>query len=458
MTNEVKSSRTFLLFVLCWIGALISCRIHQLSAESSGCFATSDCHASYLVAKFLGLALHEWAILYFAMNGLMVFGFCARVGPKATILAHGIRIASRFGLVVACSSLLAQLFVWGRMCPHCVLLDAVLFVFACFGWSFKQSEVQQGEAIRLVATSVLAVVSLGFLVGSSNGWSSDSGSKILAIVNREAITERDLRREIGVTVQPFEEMKYAAESHWLEERIDHLVLLHAAKQKGMSYDQYVFNQIGDPPSKEDAKWQHSRDQLIKRLKEGIQIERFLKKPPQVVVELDLRNAILLGDPKAPVKLVVVSDFECAFCKLMESSIRQFCHNHPKDVLVAFWPFPLKGHRNAKEAAMAAYCADAQHKYSALHELLYKEISLNKDSIRSAVKRAGLDMSQFDKDMQSPETAKRVDEAVTAAEAAGIDSIPTIFMNGKLVGGTLGLDDLELLFRQAIANGTPNDQN
>ena len=250
--------------------------------------------------------------------------------------------------------------------------------------------------------------------------------------------------------QPFEEMKYAAESSWLQTSINRLLIGQAAKKVGLSFDQYLTQNIGTPGSRDDQSWNDAREQLAVKLRKASKIEIFLRKPTPAIVDIDLRKAILMGNNSAPIKLVVFSDFACPFCRIMAPDVTRFSKNHPSDVLVAYWQFPLKVHKGAREAAIAVFCADAQNKFLVLHDLLYEQPVLNDDTLRSAAERAGLNMQQFESCFNAPETARKVDEAVAAGEAVGIDSIPTVFMNGKLVGGTLSLDDLETLYRQEVA--------
>lgn len=97
-------------------------------------------------------------------------------------------------------------------------------------------------------------------------------------------------------------------------------------------------------------------------------------PTPVPGKLDLSKAPSEGSDSAKVTVIEFSDFQCPFCK------RSFTTTYPvikKDyidtgkVKYYFMNFPLDGlHPNARPAARAAICAQAQDKFWQMHDLLF----------------------------------------------------------------------------------------
>jgi protein-disulfide isomerase len=87
---------------------------------------------------------------------------------------------------------------------------------------------------------------------------------------------------------------------------------------------------------------------------------------------------ILGDSTAPVWMVMVSDFQCPFCKRFHDqtfpTIEQRYIKTGK-VRFAFLNFPLPSHANAWPAAEAAMCAGIQGKFWPYQDVLYN----NQDS-------------------------------------------------------------------------------
>ena len=101
--------------------------------------------------------------------------------------------------------------------------------------------------------------------------------------------------------------------------------------------------------------------------------------------------------------------------------------------LAFKNFPLRNHKFAWPAAMAALAANKQGKFWELHDQLYKNYNkLNEQKIRELAQQVGLDMEKFDKDMKDPELKAIVQRDFQEGARAGVRGIPTIFVNGRLL--------------------------
>ena len=104
-----------------------------------------------------------------------------------------------------------------------------------------------------------------------------------------------------------------------------------------------------------------------------------------------------------------------------------------EVKIVFKNFPLRNHKFALPAAIAALAADKQGKFWELHDQLYDNYNqLNDQKIRELAQQVALNMEEFDQDMKDPELKAIVGRDFQDGARAGVRGIPTIFVNGRLL--------------------------
>lgn len=97
----------------------------------------------------------------------------------------------------------------------------------------------------------------------------------------------------------------------------------------------------------------------------------------------------------------------------------------------FKHYPLRQHKFAKTAAIAAFAAGKQGKFWEFHDLLFKNYKrLNKEKINEIARLLDLDLKQFNKDQKSPDAMKSINMDLSDAAKAGVRSTPSVFVNGK----------------------------
>ena len=167
-----------------------------------------------------------------------------------------------------------------------------------------------------------------------------------------------------------------------------------------------------------------------------------------VVPLDVPGGHVKGPANAPVTIVEFSDFECGHCKLAWEGLKQALPIYGDQVQVRFHHFPLDGacnpampagggHKYACLAAMAAECADAQGKFWQYQDTLFEHQPMftREDLLRYA-DDLGLDRDRFVACLDSDAPRDAVRQDVASGTKLGIDSTPTIYLNGRTVHGAL----------------------
>lgn len=139
-----------------------------------------------------------------------------------------------------------------------------------------------------------------------------------------------------------------------------------------------------------------------------------------------------GAAMAPITIVEFSDFQCPYCGQAHPVLIQALAQMDSRVKLVFRHFPLPGHARAMPAARAAEAARLQGKFWEMHDLLFERQSRLEDrDLTGYAQQLGLDVQQFKRDMASAAVAERVDADRAAGRSVGVDSTPTLFVNGRL---------------------------
>lgn len=163
------------------------------------------------------------------------------------------------------------------------------------------------------------------------------------------------------------------------------------------------------------------------------------------------DAPVRGDAGAPVTIVVFTDFECTFCRRQAEILRKLLPLYPDKVRIVYKHFPLSRGGSSRAAADAAECARRQGRFWEMHDLLIDgPIRRRERELDDALVAAGVDPARARADL--PACQARVDADVAAGKALGVESTPTLFVNGIKLVGMRGLAELRLHIEDELAPG------
>jgi len=155
------------------------------------------------------------------------------------------------------------------------------------------------------------------------------------------------------------------------------------------------------------------------------------RPDSIAVETGPR---VRGPATAPVTIIEFADYQCPYCKRAEASVRKILATYGDKIRFAFRDYPLEVHRQARPAAVAGYCADAQGKFWTFHDKAMASDHLSNRTLENVADKIGLDRKKFDTCIAGEEAAAAVDADVAAGEAAGVSGTPAFFINGRMLDG------------------------
>lgn len=143
-----------------------------------------------------------------------------------------------------------------------------------------------------------------------------------------------------------------------------------------------------------------------------------------------------GDENAPLVLVEYGDYQCPYCGEAYYVIKKAQKELGDKMKFVFRNFPLPQlHQYAVNAAIAAEAASAQGKFWEMHDILYEnQKQLDVPHLVSYAKKIGLDITQFEKDLQKDEFMDKVESDYKSGIKDGIQGTPGFLINGELFTG------------------------
>lgn len=157
--------------------------------------------------------------------------------------------------------------------------------------------------------------------------------------------------------------------------------------------------------------------------------------------LQQAQGVSLGEPEAPIQLLVFSDFMCPACRTWATSVEPQLKRDYIDtgkVRFTYYDFPLSpGHRFSFVAARAARCAGDQGKFWDYHDRLFASqsqwsygASMPTDQFLQFGRDIGLDEGAFESCLRSDAHAEVVTANKMLGETLGVGGTPTVFVNGR----------------------------
>ena len=129
------------------------------------------------------------------------------------------------------------------------------------------------------------------------------------------------------------------------------------------------------------------------------------------------NSPVLGNPRGAVTVVEFFDYRCPYCRIMEPRLRELV-TQDKSVRLVLKDWPIFGGMSVY-AAQVAIAAGWQGKYAPVHDALFTlPRTMDRDAVRIAARRAGVDLAQLDRDLSA--RGAEIDWILGKTECRGAD--------------------------------------
>jgi protein-disulfide isomerase len=183
-----------------------------------------------------------------------------------------------------------------------------------------------------------------------------------------------------------------------------------------------------------------------------------KQPFQTNLDkLTLADQPSFGPADAPVTIVEFGDFQCPDCKMEAPILRKEMTAALGDkVRVVFKNYPLESvHPWARAAAIAGRCVYQQGEpaFWKFYDWIYaNQDEVTGDNLKSKiVEWAGqnsLDSVKLGQCIDSKATEPEVNRSIVEARSLGVQGTPTLFINGRKIGGLIW-PDLQLVLQNEL---------
>ena len=159
----------------------------------------------------------------------------------------------------------------------------------------------------------------------------------------------------------------------------------------------------------------------------------------------------MGTVGAPVVLSVYTDYQCPYCREQAKTLRaNLMKNFPKEVRLFIHDFPLEQiHPWARPAAIAGRCIylQGEENYWKYHDWVFdQQQALGAETFRgmlmSWAPANGIDSLQLTRCYDNKETDGEITQDLAGAKKLGINSTPTLYVNGRKLAGNVSWEQLK----------------
>ncbi len=185
-----------------------------------------------------------------------------------------------------------------------------------------------------------------------------------------------------------------------------------------------------------------------------------------VIAFDTGKRPTRGPEGARLHLVEFADFQCPHCRMAYHEVEAVAEGR-NDLAVTFLHFPLDQscnrlvtkpfHQKACELAIIAECAHRQGRFFDVAPLLFEIGTQSVEAVLAQIAerlKGSVDMAALETCRTSPDAREAVVRDIGEGIKAKIMGTPSVFLNGRQIGGTLPKAELERLLNEDSAPTSP----
>jgi protein-disulfide isomerase/uncharacterized membrane protein len=461
--------------IFAWLGVQVCFLLLQKHVGIRSLFCPSQAGCDAIMASrysaFLGIPLPRLgAAFYLLLLALLLVTYAARTQTfRITLLGISLWLTIA-GVSFSAMLMYVQFGILHAFCPLCTTSALLMLGLAVAVRRAERLAMRApacGSRSEALALASFAAISAAVLIVSS----VTPSDEVVAVVDGHQFTRSQMEQELGTARQSLSQAIHALEIGWVTRQVDAALLAAEAKRRRTSVEEMVAAKVRTLTSLSDqeigqelakrgqsagmaatdvARRELATSQLVGEVAANHQIEINLKKPPLKFLRSDLSTAKLAGPRDAPIELVVFSDFQCEICAQLAPVLKRIRTDFPREVLLAYRYFPLESHPRALPAAIAAECAAEQGAFWEYHDKLFAEGGdLSDAKLRRLAAESGLDEQRFVTCLNADEARKVIEFSYHDAVESGLDGAPSLFLDGRMIGGLLDYETLAELIRKRL---------
>lgn len=168
----------------------------------------------------------------------------------------------------------------------------------------------------------------------------------------------------------------------------------------------------------------------------------------------------LGSDEAKVVITEFADYQCPACASAKTLLDELHKKMGNQILIVFKNYPLSNqcnssvqsdmHSHSCNIARLARCAGKKGRFWEFHRKAFDEQrSASLEQAKVWGKTVGLSDQEMDTCLTSKDILAKIQDDVALGNKIGVDSTPTIFINGRRFVGGRSVDSLENAVRQEL---------
>ncbi len=158
----------------------------------------------------------------------------------------------------------------------------------------------------------------------------------------------------------------------------------------------------------------------------------------------------VGNKAAAVTIVMFTNFECPQCQTSFSMINQVVETFGSAVRVIMKNYPMEStHPNARRAAEAGMCANAQGKFWEFYNRAFMNKNLDESKLYEYAVESGVEKTRFDQCYTAKLYTEIIEQDLEDGLVLGIRGVPTYMVNGRFFEGTQSFEQWKTIIINAL---------
>ena len=142
---------------------------------------------------------------------------------------------------------------------------------------------------------------------------------------------------------------------------------------------------------------------------------------------------VIGNPKAPIKVVEFLDYQCAYCRAATPFVKDFLAANP-DVQLVVKEYPVVHGQSSFVLAAYGMAANQQGHYDAVHYAFLTQTLHNQADLEALLTKAGLDVNAATTAAKTPAISDHINKTVALGTDLNITGTPTFIVGDQMVDG------------------------
>lgn len=153
---------------------------------------------------------------------------------------------------------------------------------------------------------------------------------------------------------------------------------------------------------------------------------------------------MMGPADAPVTILEFGDYQCSPCSRMGQNLYELLSKRKSEVRLLYRHCPARRHKVGRKAALVAAAAEAlgEPTFWKLHwKMVLEGPVVDEDHIWELAREAGVEEARVRELLKTPRPTQRLEGDLALADRHGVRGMPTTFINGHRLEGTLSQERL-----------------